>query len=211
MPFRRSTPLSSSRAGSLTSSTFRQVAAVFSTAAEPCGPPSTRPVLGDGFCGLDRRRHLTAAHDADGIGDVHDLAQLVGDQDDGFAFFLQTAQDTEQLVGLRRGSKRLWARPESKYRLGDRAPSGSRRAAACQRRYLRSGVRDRRSARIPAARFNSALRALRKDVHKAAILGAQNDVSPARKVLDQLEMLEHHPDASANRGLAVRDCRFCRR
>ena len=41
------------------------------------------------------------------------------------------------------------------------------------------------------------------------VFGTQNNVFEHRKILDQLEMLEHHPDACGNRGLAVRDiCLF---
>ena len=53
-----------------------------------------------GFGGLDRRRHLAAPHDRHRVGDLHDLAQLVGDEDDGLALLLQPAQDAEEVVGL---------------------------------------------------------------------------------------------------------------
>jgi hypothetical protein len=35
--------------------------------------------------------------------------------------------------------------------------------------------------------------------------GAQHDIFQHREILDQLEMLEHHPDACGNRGLTVGD------
>ena len=34
------------------------------------------------------------------IGDRHDLAQLVGDEDDGLALVAELAQDAEQMIGL---------------------------------------------------------------------------------------------------------------
>ena len=48
------------------------------------------------------RHHGPGAHDADLVGHRHDLAQLVGDQDDGAALRLEVAQDAEQMVGLLR-------------------------------------------------------------------------------------------------------------
>jgi len=37
-----------------------------------------------------------AAHDGHFVGDVHDLAQLVGNQDDGFSLLLEQPQDFKQ-------------------------------------------------------------------------------------------------------------------
>ncbi len=53
--------------------------------------------------GVARRDHLAAAHDRDGVGDRHDLAQLVGDQDDRLALGAQVFEDAEQVIGLGRG------------------------------------------------------------------------------------------------------------
>ncbi len=52
--------------------------------------------------GLAGRHHLAAAHDGDRVGDRHDLAQLVGDQDDGLALVAQDAEDVEQMIGFSR-------------------------------------------------------------------------------------------------------------
>ena len=56
--------------------------------------------------GRTRRHHLAVAHDVDRVGDRHDLAQLVRDQDDGHAARAQGAQDAEQLIGLLRRQHR---------------------------------------------------------------------------------------------------------
>ena len=68
--------------------------------------------LDRGFPGFARRHHLAAAHNGHLVGDRHDLAQLVGDEDDGLALILQLAKDAEQVIGLRRrqnpvGSSRI--------------------------------------------------------------------------------------------------------
>ena len=56
-----------------------------------------------GLGGRERPHHLAAAHDADLVGHRHDLAQLVGDQDDRLPLGLQVLEDAEQVVGLGRG------------------------------------------------------------------------------------------------------------
>ncbi len=55
--------------------------------------------------------HRALAHDRDFVGDGHDLTQLVRDEDDGFAFFAQFAEDAEEMIGLV-GVRRRWARRE---------------------------------------------------------------------------------------------------
>ena len=62
-----------------------------------------------GVLRLARRHHFAAAHDGDMIGDGHDLAQLVGDEDDGLALVPQRAEDAEQVIRLvgRQHARRL--------------------------------------------------------------------------------------------------------
>ena len=38
-----------------------------------------------------------------------------------------------------------------------------------------------------------------------SVFGPQNDIFQNRKIFNQFKVLEHHPDACGNRGLAVRD------
>ena len=49
---------------------------------------------------------LAAPHHRHAVGQVHDLAQLVGDEDDGLVLALQHAQHLEQLIGLGRRQHR---------------------------------------------------------------------------------------------------------
>ena len=58
--------------------------------------------LAVGLGGSALRHHFALAHHGDGIGHRHDLAQLVGDRDDGDAAGFQRRQDAEQLIGLLR-------------------------------------------------------------------------------------------------------------
>ena len=54
------------------------------------------------FGGLARRHDRALAHDRDGVGDRHDLAQLVRDEDDRLALVLELPEDAEEVVGLGR-------------------------------------------------------------------------------------------------------------
>ena len=59
--------------------------------------------LGGRGGGLGGADDTAAADDGDGVGDLADLAQLVGDEDDGGARGLELAHDGDELVGLLRG------------------------------------------------------------------------------------------------------------
>ena len=49
---------------------------------------------------VEGRDHLAAPHHRDAVGEAHDLAQLVGDEDDRLVLALQHPQHLEELVGL---------------------------------------------------------------------------------------------------------------
>ena len=115
--------------------------------------PPTDHQLGElgraGLGGGERPHHLAPAHDADLVGHRHDLAQLVGDQDDRLALGLQVLEDAEQVVGLGRGQHagRLVEDQDvalAVERLQDLDP-----LLQPDRKLADDRVRDRRRARIP--------------------------------------------------------------
>ncbi len=61
---------------------------------------------GEVFAGVEGRDHLAAPHHRDAVGQAHDLAQLVGDEDDRLVLALQHPQHLEQLIGLGRRQNR---------------------------------------------------------------------------------------------------------
>ena len=162
-------------------------------------------LLGAGLGGLDGRGHLAAAHDADGVGDLHDLAQLVGDQDDRLALAAQAVEDAEQVVGLGRGqhARRLVEDQDvgvAVERLEDLDPLLHADADVLDQRV---GID---AELVFLAEFVQELARLgERGAQEAAVLGAQHDVFQHGEVLDQLEVLEHHADAGADGGLAVGD------
>ena len=56
-----------------------------------------------------------------------------------------------------------------------------------------------------ASRFSSALRPPQRGAQHRPVLGPEDDVFQHGEILHQLEMLEDHADAGADRGLAVGD------
>ena len=58
------------------------------------------------FGGVEGRDHLAAPHHRDAVGQAHDLAQLVGDEDDRLVLALEHAQHLEQLIGFGRRQHR---------------------------------------------------------------------------------------------------------
>ena len=59
-----------------------------------------------GLVGIEGRDHLAAPHHRHAVGQAHDLAQLVGDEDDRLALALEHPEHLEQLVGLGRRQHR---------------------------------------------------------------------------------------------------------
>ena len=109
------------------------LAAPFSTRSSTRRPTiSSASSLDRGLRGLAGRDHLAAAHHRDRVGDRHDLAQLVGDQDDRLALVAQHAQGCGRDGRPRPASARRSARRGSGSRRRDTGPSGSRRAAAAR-------------------------------------------------------------------------------
>src|SRR5471032_2160621 len=160
------------------------------------------------FGGAGRRHgadHAAAAHHGDGVGDVEDLLQLVRDQDDGLALFLEQAQDLEQRLGLLRGQH------------GGRLVQDQDVGAAVDLlENLHALLRAHRQVvdggqRIDVEAVAGAdLAQLRLDggalgLELEAAFAAQHHVIEHGHVLDQHEVLVHHADAQRDRFLAVAD------
>ena len=160
---------------------------------------------GLGFGGLYRGRHFAPPHDADGIGDFHDLAQLVGDQDDGFAFGAKPPENAEKLVGLCRGqnARRLVEDQDigpAVERLEDLHPLLHSHADVLHQR-----IRVHLEA-VVVRQFDQALAGLgERGFQQAPVFGPQNDILEHREIFHQLEMLEYHADPGCDGCLAVGD------
>ncbi len=129
----------------------------------------------------------------------------MGDQDDGFALFLEAVQDAEEVVGLVRGQHagRLVKDQDiglTVKRLEDLDPLlVADREVFDQRIWIDVKLVFARQIGQHAAGLGQ------RGVQERPVLGPQNDVFQHGEVLHQFEMLEHHTDAGADGGLTVGD------
>ena len=106
--------------------------------------------------------HLAAAHDRDAVGHRHDLAQLVGDEDDGLALFLQRRSRPKSAsasagVSTAVGSSRMRMSAPRYERLQDfdpllQADRAARRRSHRDRRRARSRAQAAPARRAPSRR-----------------------------------------------------------
>ena len=148
-----------------------------------------------GLFGFLGGHHLAAPHDRDMVGDRHDLAQLVGDENDGFSLVAQLAQNAEQVVCL---VGREHARGLIKdQRLGTLEEGFENFDALLQahRQFADDGIRINVELVImgEAGEFGAGLVEGRAD--QGAAFGAQHDILQNGERIDQHEMLVHHADA----------------
>ena len=161
--------------------------------------------LGAGLGGFHRGHHRAAPHDADIVGRLHDLAQLVGDEDHRLALIFQPPQDAKQMVRLIRGQNpgRLVQNQDiglAIQRLEDLHP-----LLMAHRQIFDQGIRIDVQLVLPRQIRQRLARPRQRGVQHRAILGPQDHVFQYGEILHQLEMLEHHADPGANGALAVGD------
>jgi hypothetical protein len=165
--------------------------------------------VGQVFLGGAGGRHgadyAAAAHHGDGVGDVEDFLQIVGDQDDGLALFLEQPQDFEQRRGFLRG--------EHGGRLVEDQDVGAavdllenlHALLGAHRQVVDHGqridVEPVAGADLAQLRFHGGALGLELETAFAA----QHDVIEHGHVLDQHEVLVHHADAHLDCFLAGAD------
>ena len=167
-----------------------------------------RQFFGARGAGLDRGGHLAAPHHADGVGDLHDFAQLVRDQNDGLPFGLQAFENAKQVIRLggRQNACRLVQDQDVRLaveRLQDLDP-----LLVPHRQIFDPRVRVDAQLVVLGELGEELPRLAKRGFQPGALLGAQNDVLENREILDQLEVLEHHTDPGRDRRLAVGDLGF---
>ena len=158
-----------------------------------------------GLGGLAVRHHRPGAHDADLVGHRHDLAQLVGDQDDGAPLRLEVAQDAEQMVGLLRrqhagGLVQDQDAGAAEQGLEDLDPLLH---AHGQARHRRVEVDLEPIVALECRDLGPRPRGTVGE--REAALGTEQQVLQDRERLDQHEMLVDHADARPDRVLRALD------
>ena len=214
MPLTRGTPCSPATSRSRTSSTgSRGRAGPFSTRSSTLRP--TISSASSSLRGLRRpavRHHRAGAHHADLVGHRHDLAQLVGDQDDGAALRLEVAQDAEQMVGLLRRQHAGGLVQDQDVRAAEQGLEDLDPLLHAHRQARRPARRGRPRARSRARAPATSVRARSAPSREGeAALGTQQQVLQHGERLDQHEMLVDHADAGPDRVLRAADRALARR
>jgi hypothetical protein len=160
------------------------------------------------LCGGAGCHHLAAPHDGDFIRHRHDLAQLVGDQQDGFAFGLELLEDTEQVIGLRRGQHAGGLVEDQDLRTAVQRLEDLDALLYADGQFLDDGIGIDLELIFLFELLELASGLGDSRVEHLAFLGAEHDVFKHAEVLDQHEMLVNHADAHRNGGVRVLDHGF---
>ena len=158
-----------------------------------------------GVGGAARRHHLALPHHRDIVGDRHDLAQLVGDQDDRLALVAQLPQHREEMVRLGRGQDAGGLVEDQDVGAAIQCLEDLDPLLAADGQLLDDGVG------VDVERM-VALQPLQLGPHpgdagkqQRRLLGAEHDVLDHGEVLDQHEMLVDHADAGRDGGVRIGD------
>ena len=144
---------------------------------------------------LAGRHHRTLAHDRHRVGDRHDFAQLVRDENDRLALILELLEDTEEVVGL--GRRQHAGRLVEDQDLGAAIERLEDLDALLQadRQFLDDGVRIDLEAVFALQPLQLGAGIGDAFLQQRLVLGAEDDVLDDGEILDQHEMLVDHADA----------------
>ena len=152
-----------------------------------------------GLGGIEGRDHLAAPHHRHAVGQAHDLAQLVGDEDDRLVLALEHPQHLEQLVGLGRRQHRGRLVEHQNLRAAHQRFEDLDPLLQADRQFAddRVGI-DLEAVFAPELGEPLADQARAFGEQRAA-LGAEHDVFEHAERRNQHEVLMHHADAVADR------------
>ena len=154
---------------------------------------------GEVLRGVEGRDHLAAPHDRHAVGQAHDLAQLVGDEDDRLVLALEHAQHLEQLVGLGRRQHRGRLVEHQDLGAAHQRLQDLDALLQADRQFADDGVGiDLEAVFAPEFAEPLADRARALGEQRAA-LGAEHHVFEHGERRHQHEVLMHHADAVADR------------
>ena len=154
-----------------------------------------------GLGGIEGRDHLAAPHHRDAVGQAHDLAQLVGDEDDRLVLAACSTRSISNSWSASAGvstavgssSTRISAPRTSAFRISTRCCRPTDNSPT-----IASGSTSRPYSRAELARARLRIKPRAFGEQRAA-LGAEHDVFEHAERRHQHEMLMHHADAVADR------------
>ena len=158
-----------------------------------------RQFFDGGLTGLPGRHHRALAHDRNRVGDGHDLAQLVGDQHHRFSLLLQLLEDAEQMVGLgRRENARGFVQDQDLGAAIERLEDLDALLQA-DRQFLDEGVGIDLQAVFAFEPVELRARLGDAALQQRVAFGPENNVLQHREIVDQHEVLVHHPYTERDR------------
>ena len=152
-----------------------------------------------GLGGIEGRDHLAAPHHRHAVGQAHDLAQLVGDEDDRLVLALEHPQHLEQLVGLGRRQHRGRLVEHQDFRAAHQRLQDLDPLLQADRQFADDRVGIDLEAVFPPELGEPLADRARALGEQRAALGAEHDVLEHAERRHQHEMLMHHADAVADR------------
>ncbi len=152
-----------------------------------------------GVRGLERRHHFAAPHHGDAIGQPHDLAQFMRDEDDRLVLRFENAQHREKLIGLGRREHGGRLVKHQDFRAADKRLQDFDALLQADRQFAddRSRVDIERVFLGQVRKFCADGRGAARE--QGAAFGAEHHVFKHAERRHQHEMLVHHANAVADR------------
>src|SRR5690606_10016492 len=144
------------------------------------------------------RHHRALAHYRYRVGDRHDLAQLVGDENDRLSLLLQLLENAEQMVGLggREHAGRLVQYEDFRAAIERLEDLHALLQADGQFLDKRVGIDLQAIFAFQPQKFRTRLR--NGGIQQGVAFGAEDHVFQHREIVDQHEMLVDHADAGGD-------------
>ena len=179
--------------------------AFFHVEADVSADHHGRQLLRRGIRGFDRADALALAQDGDAVGDLHDLVQLVGNEEDALALGREILHDLHQLLDLlrRQNGRRLVEDQDLVVAVEHFENFGALLHTDGDILDDRVGI-DVQTVFLGQIENLFARVLLLQKAHLVR-LNAEDDVVEDREALDQLEVLVHHADAERVRVVRVAD------
>ena len=145
--------------------------------------------------------HGALAHDGHAVGDGHDFAELVGDEDDGFPLVAQATQHLEQRVGFLRGQHGRGLVEDEDFGAAVEGLEDFHALLEADGQLGDNRV-ERDVERVVAGElFEFGPGAGETAGEEASALDTEDDVFEHREIFHEHEMLVHHADAGGDGGL----------
>ncbi len=152
-----------------------------------------------GLVGVEGRDHFAAPHHRDAVGQTHDLAQLVGDENDRLVLALEHSQHLEQLVGLGRRQHRRRLVEHQNVRAAHQRFQDLDPLLQADRQFADDGVGIDFEAVFAPELAKPLADQARAFGEQRPALRAEHDVFEHGERRHQHEVLMHHADAVADR------------